>query len=362
VGSYPSFAFSPKDDAVIIWSSGQIYTVPLSVNDFGERIAHPKLKPQTIPFRATVKKQLAETLTKNDVDLVGLEKDGSERVHALKEMSIDKHGTRAVLQAAGVSTVYDFTTQTTSKVPVLNVNAPYYTPSFIPNSDLVIHVRWDDKNFSSFEIADLETNQVYPVDGLPYGRFRMATVSEEISGGKRRIAFAKTAGDLLTGTVVATASPGLYVADIVISPEESRVQLSNVIFIPSDILPADRGLRLHFETPSCLLVQQASKAFTINLTGDRDLLGKPPHTTLATGRISNQVTVTETHVAFLEYQHVYLAQRLDLQDDEKLWAKPLNSTKGLARLSKHGGHDLTWSADGKKVFWLMGMLNGLLPL
>jgi len=37
-----------------------------------------------------------------------------------------------------------------------------------------------------------------------------------------------------------------------------------------------------------------------------------------------------------------------------VWSKPANATKGLVRLSLDGGHDVSWSRDGKKVFWFLG--------
>jgi len=40
--------------------------------------------------------------------------------------------------------------------------------------------------------------------------------------------------------------------------------------------------------------------------------------------------------------------------DEPVWSKPANATKGLMRLSVDGGHDITWSRDGKKLFWFLG--------
>ncbi|EEB86734.1 hypothetical protein MPER_16201, partial [Moniliophthora perniciosa FA553] len=42
------------------------------------------------------------------------------------------------------------------------------------------------------------------------------------------------------------------------------------------------------------------------------------------------------------------------ESKDTLWAKPRNSTKGLARLSVHGGHSIIWSRDFKKLFWLLG--------
>jgi hypothetical protein len=60
-------------------------------------------------------------------------------------------------------------------------------------------------------------------------------------------------------------------------------------------------------------------------------------------------------VAFVDSFHVHLAHGDSLKEDEPVWTKVGNATKGLARLSVDGGHDVTWSRDGKKVFWFLGI-------
>ena len=59
MGTYPSFSFTPEDDAVIIWAAGQIYYVPLSKHAQGEHVVAGE--PQAIPFTAHIEKRLAET-------------------------------------------------------------------------------------------------------------------------------------------------------------------------------------------------------------------------------------------------------------------------------------------------------------
>lgn len=70
MGTYPSFAFSPKDDAVIIWAAGQIWHVPLSTNGQGERVSGDA--PRPIKFHAQVEKRIAETRA-DDTNILGLE-------------------------------------------------------------------------------------------------------------------------------------------------------------------------------------------------------------------------------------------------------------------------------------------------
>ena len=88
-GTYPSFSFTPEDDAVIIWAAGQIYHVPVSKNADGELVAGGEPKP--ILFQAHIEKRLAETrLPKTDIKSV--ETSDFQRVYAFYELRADEIG------------------------------------------------------------------------------------------------------------------------------------------------------------------------------------------------------------------------------------------------------------------------------
>ncbi|KAK0458515.1 uncharacterized protein EV420DRAFT_1642853 [Desarmillaria tabescens] len=348
MGTYPSFAFTPTDDAIIIWGAGQIHRVPLASNRYGERVTGGT--PYPIRFRAHVEMQMAETI-RGGVDLLSLETQDSMRVHAFKELHIDDSGGRAVFQAAGVTVVQPIGSRDVISVPVLHGDHPYYSPSFVSgSSDLIAHCRWSDTGFSSFEIADLSSGIAYEIEGLPLGRYLVPAISPGTSR-HRKIAFVKTAGDSLTGSIVATARPGLYFADLTLplSGEHDNVLLYNLQFIPSNIDFSDRVISLQFFDQDQLLVEESGRAFTI------DASNAYTQRVLASGKKSNKVSVSANNlVAFVEFQHVYFARGSDVQPGEQLWAKPGNATRGLARLSLHGGHDIAWSGNGQKLFWFSG--------
>ncbi|KAG7453025.1 uncharacterized protein BT62DRAFT_959229 [Guyanagaster necrorhizus] len=348
MGTYPSFAFTPTGNAVIIWGAGQIHHIPLASNRDGERVASGT--PHPIRFRAHIEMQMAETI-KGGVDLLSLETQASMRVHAFKELHIDDSGGRAVLQAAGVTVVQPIGSQEVMSVPILHRGYPYYSPSFVSgSSDLIVHCRWSDTDFTSFEIADLSSGFAYKIEGLPLGRYLAPAISPG-TNRQRKIAFVKTAGDSLTGTIVATARPGLYFADLTlpIRGEHDNVLLYNLKFIPSNIAYNDRVISLRFLDQYQLLVEEPRRTFVT------DASNSYKQQILASGKMSNKVSVSADNlVAFVEFQHVYLACGRDIQPGEQLWAKPGKATKGLARLSLHGGHDVTWSGNGKKLCWLSG--------
>lgn len=362
--TYPSFAFSPSDDAVIIWASGQIHSVPISSNGLGERIGNGT--PRPIRFTAHIEKRLAETLT-GGIDLVGIETQDTQRVHALKELRVDEAGSKAVFQAAGVTVVQIFGEKSATKVPVVDENAPYYAPTFVPGEgSLVVHARWSDTNFTTFELADLDTGIAHELTNIPLGRYFTPTISKETEG-TRRIAFVKTDGDVLTGNVVATAGAGLYVGEFTLPSRDARrtekISIRNLRFIPSDIVTQGRVVMKFLQPSSKILVEQADRAFIVDFSASPDASGDFPRHTLASGRVSNEITVTlmgdgtDAHakkIAFVEYQHIYLVEGTNAEHGKAVWARPGNETVGLTRLSVHGGHDLTWSENGDTLFWLYG--------
>lgn len=355
MGTYPSFAFTPRDDAVIIWAAGQIYSVPLTTNAFGERVADRSRSAVPIPFTAHVEKRLAETVT-GTFDLVGAETADTQRVLALKHLRADAAGRRVVFEAAGVTHVQALGEAKATRVPALQSNVPYYSPAWVPGDDLVIHARWSDTNLSAFEVSDLAAGKAYEVSGLPFGRYFSPVVSEG-DGTHRKIAFIKSGGDPISGFIVATAGEGLYLGDLTLPGGGDEVEITNIHFVPSEISTEGR-VNMRFVGKN-LLVQQESRAFVIDLAaGPSGVEGTYEHTSVASGRMSSEIVVNSLHtvpgIAFVDGFQVYFVDGDNLKDGEAVWAKPANATSGLARLSLDGGHDITWSADGKKLFWLLG--------
>ena len=368
MGTYPPFAFTPDDRAVIIWAAGQIYHVPLKKNAQGEHVADGE--PKIIPFTAHIEKRLAETRA-SKTDIKSIETSDSQRVYAFHELRVDAEGEKAVFQASGATYVQKAKSEgapRAERVPALYPDAPYFSPSFVPHAeDLVLHARWSDVNFTTFELANLASGDAHELTGLPLGRY-YSPVLCSCTGAKRQIAFLKTGGDYLTGNVVATAGAGLYLGEVVLPAAGSGVEIAikNVRFVPSEIDTDDAlHTQLQFlEGNKRLLVQSSQRAFVIDLAAGPDSEGVYAHTTLATGRMSVELAVPpppsgaplgkgKTGVAIVDFFHIYYAPAVAA--DDAVWSKPAQATKGLMRLSVDGGHSITWSGDGKKLFWFLGM-------
>lgn len=354
MGTYPSFAFDPSDEAILIWAAGQIYHIPLALNAFGERVLGGT--PQAVGFRAHIDVKLAETL-RATTDVRELE-DGEQRLHAFTQLALDESGTHAVFQAAGVTHVQALgSTSTAQRVPVAHAGAAYYSPSFVGgHNDLIIHGRWSDIYFSSFEIADLGTGNAYELTGLPMGRYLSPVISNG-EGAVRAIAFVKTSGDVLTGNIVATAQPGLWIGEVTLPTEttsSNSIPVTNVRKIGTTISPSDDALKLVFISPDKLLVHQSDRVFAVDFSRGVDEWGRCAEETLANGHSTDELVFSNTThgAAFVNFQQVYYTPEVTSSTD--LWSKPGKAPAGLARLSLDGGHDLVVSGDGSVVGWFLG--------
>ncbi|KAI0345072.1 hypothetical protein BDW22DRAFT_1370795 [Trametopsis cervina] len=361
MGTYPSFSFSRSDDAVIIWAAGQIWHVPISTNNQGERVAGGT--PHPIRFEARIEKRLAETRS-SDTDILKLETQEKQEVHAFTELTVFEDGSKVAFQAAGLTYVYDLESERVKEVPVLDKHTSYYSPSFVPHtSDLVLHARWSNSNFTTLELANLTSGAIWEITGLPLGRYYAPFLSLE-KGSSRTLGFVKTGGDYHTGDIIATGGAGLYIAHIDLpslsksGSKPSTIKVGDVKLVSTSLpqyeLPATR-LRF-LEGNSTILVQQSQRAFTIDLTKSPNELGEYPETTVATGRMSTEIAAIpgkdHATVAVVDSYHVHFAT--DVKPDDAVWSKPGNSTKGLARFSVDGGHSVNFSPDGKTLFWLLG--------
>ncbi|KAF9484912.1 hypothetical protein BDN70DRAFT_871892 [Pholiota conissans] len=364
MGTYPSFAFTPTDDAVVIWAAGQIYSVPLTINSRNEKIA-ASTPPRPIRFIAHIEKRLAET-RKGGADVVGYETQDTQNVRAFKDLRVDSKGERVVFQAGGLSYWQKIGAKKAIKVPVTDDSAPYYSPSFVSSKDdLIIHARWSDSVYTKFEIADLKADKAYEIQGLPLGRY-FSPILCECKGSKRTIALLKTGGSYLSGDILATAGAGLYLGDIELPDSHSlmhhNITITNLRSVPSDINVDDRVNMRFIDTDKLLLVQQSDHAFVIDFSGIPDKMGKYPRATLAKGKMSSELVVSPKldkkghssadNVAFVDFFHVYFAP--GGHKDKAVWSRPANATEGLVRLSLDGGHDVTWTPDGKTLLWFLG--------
>ena len=73
-------------------------------------------------------------------------------------------------------------------------------------------------------------------------------------------------------------------------------------------------------------------------------------------KLKDNSIVAQT-IAIVDVFDFYITSAKNVKDDEAVCAKPANAMKGLTRLGLDGGHDITWTRDGKKLFWFLGTFS-----
>ncbi|RDW56992.1 hypothetical protein BP6252_13945 [Coleophoma cylindrospora] len=366
MGAYPNYGFGARDQNIIIWSSGQIWKVPLALNGLGERVAASP--PYTIPFRAKIDLAIGPTrYSKTNISDVELQDIG--RVRSLRGLRANSKGDTIVFEAAGDTYVMDIEKKSQKLIPKSWPAAQYYGPSFVSHTSLILHARWSDLNLTILELVDINSHEQIRIEGIPRGRYISPIIQ------KSKIAFVRTGKDYMLGDVEETANEGVWLGDIEMpnpSATSKFAAVKNLRLL--DGSPSGQDVKLNFKTVDGKLHLLASSEKSIlqyDAEGRNPILvaaGKTP----VEIQVSSAVETTKSlwqklnswlprnvpnsnFVGFRDFQHVWLAP-LEGKSSLNLWSKPqgAHTLRGPLRLSTVGGHDITFSGDGTKVFWLSG--------
>jgi len=210
----------------------------------------------------------------------------------------------------------------------------------------------------------LTKNIAFQISGLEMGRYAHPTICS-CSGKRRQIAFLKTGGDILTGDIVATANPGIYIGDITLPEYESSnhddVPITNIRHIPTSVSVRGLSSMRFLNGNSKLLVQLSGSSFLVDVTRtgtNPDRIGMYNTTLVSFGTTAHELarsSPTSRYIAFVDFMNVYVVEAKNLHHEgQGVWSKPGNATKGLARVSLDGGHDIRWDAKGDTLFWFLG--------
>jgi hypothetical protein len=367
MGAYPNYGFSANDEYIIIWSSGKIHKLPLKLNRLEERVAAST--PVILSFRAKIDLLLGKTrYSETNISVDELKAEG--RVHSLRGLRSSWTGKNVAYEAAGDTYIRDVKEKLQKLIPKASPYAQYYGPSFIHETPFVMHAQWSDTNLTTFELVDMTLEQQVCVEGIPRGRY----LSPIVHGGK--IAFVRTGKDYMLGDVEETAGEGVWLGDIELPTSAASGKAAIVRDLKLvDGTRAGQDTKLNFKSSGdglILLIQDSTSVVKYDIASQH-------RSVVATGKTSVEMMLSgpaesrvrsifiraahwafpslshSTYVAFRDFQHAWVAQ-LDKQFAFGLWSKPHDNfaPKGLMRLSQDGGHDISFSTDGKKVFWLFG--------
>lgn len=349
MGPYPSYGWSAEDKAIIIWSQGQIWNVPLVMNPLGERVA-AGTAPQKLTFEAHIDLALGQTRY-NENDIYDSELSTSVQVRSLRGLRSDETGMMVVFEAAGDNIIFDFDSSSLMKIPKSDDDESCYNPSFIPGSCQILQACWHDQNLTHFVLSDpCSKSPVQVLEGLPRGRY-----TSPVSDGEY-ISFVRTGKDYMFGDIEETYGEGVWIGRVHAGVEKT------IIYDLQHVEPLQSSFETKLEIVmvdgrTTLLVDNPSSVVEYDIQSGRQRR-------IATGKTTVEVAAAHSggnsmSLAFRDFQHIWFCSGLSVSaasNPGEVWSKPGDSQtpEGLVRLSEHGGHDVAFSGNRQTIFWLHG--------
>ncbi|KAL4792222.1 hypothetical protein BDV19DRAFT_392396 [Aspergillus venezuelensis] len=341
MGAYPNYGWAGDDSAIIIWAQGKIWRVDIGLNNLSERVG--KGKPAILPFQASIELALGETRY-SGTNITDSELSEDRQIRAFRGLRSDLVGQRVVFEAAGDNVFADVESGAVQDIPKPDPKVSCYAPSFVQNSDYILQACWSDRDLTSFVLTDMTDGSTIAVEGLPRGR-----CLSPVSDG-RVIAFVRTGKDYMFGDVEETFGEGIWIADIHLpdsSTSSTTARVSSARRLEGMASAADTKLTLAED--GVFVIEDPMSVARYNIqTGELRNIAK--------GKTSVEMTASPASndaIAFRDFQHIWLTVS---ESSAAIWSKPggVQAPSDLIRLSDIGGHDVTFSGNGRKVFWLLG--------
>ncbi|ETS86262.1 hypothetical protein PFICI_00090 [Pestalotiopsis fici W106-1] len=349
MGAYPNFGWVANDTALVIWAQGLIWRVPVALDALGERVGNGA--PFALPFEASIELELGRTrYSTRDIREAELAQTGT--VTSLHGLRSNEAGDSVVFEAAGDNYMASLDSQsdrpTITALEKPNKHTSCYAPSFVHGSPFLLQACWNARNLTSFHLLHHLKGSIIKVHGLPRGRY-VSPVSNGLY-----IAYVRTGKDYMFGDVEETFGDGVWIGRLTLPGETlARPTISDLEHISSIQTSHETKLDISMiNGQPTLIVQNPNKIVLHGIqTGVESVL--------VTGRTTVEMTAlpaTKQHlVAFRDFQHVWFSYDGNMRS-RAIWSKPgdVDTPSGLVRLTETGGHDVTISGDGRRIFWLNG--------
>ncbi|KAJ4389656.1 hypothetical protein N0V93_007128 [Gnomoniopsis smithogilvyi] len=340
MGAYPNYGWTANDTAVILWSQGQIWIVPVELNVQGERVRG--VPPKTVLFEADILMCLGITrYSENNIHATELSR--SLQVRSLRGLRSDYFGRNIMFEAAGDNFVLRLDTNDIEPLPKPKPSASCYASSFVHGSGLILQACWDNRNLTTIFLTEPVSGAIQSIKGIPRGRY-----VSPVSDG-HWIAYIRTGKDYMFGDVEETFGEGVWIGRISLS----SATVSELAHVQKLRFSHDTKLDIKFINNRAILsLEESNSVVEYDIANDTQR-------TIASGKTSVEMTASvvrkQTLLSFRDFQHIWLFASPH-QYDMKIWSKPgdYQTPKDLIRLSEHGGHDVVISGDARTIFWLFG--------
>ncbi len=329
-GCYPGFAWTPDNQAIIIWAGGKINLIDMHVvpdPETADGLIH--IVQSNIPFTCNVQTKVAETLRFENKAF-----EENFTVHAIRQAVTSPDGKVLIFNAAGKLYRKNLPDGKPERLTT-NETELESEPAFSTDGKTLLFTTWSDAQMGQIKTMNLASRTMQTIK-LEKGIYRSPTLSPD---GKT-VVFRKQDGDDELG-FLHTQKPGIYT----VSTDGSNLKFlidqgENPRFSPD-------GQRVYVNTGGYLFgsLDKAYKSFDLNGKDEKVLFKS---------KYANQWSPSPDGkwLAFSELHKVYVCampmagQAVDLSADTK--AVP------VTQIARDAGIALHWSGDSKRVHWTLG--------
>ncbi|GAB3540275.1 amidohydrolase family protein [Pontibacter brevis] len=317
-GAYPYFSWTPDNKNIVFWADGKINKVDVATKQVSN-----------IPFEATATHQITDAV-RYDHSKTGVSPKQFE-AKAIRHAETSPDGKTLVFNAAGY--IYKKELPNGKPERITKGQDFEFYPSFSPDGKSIVYSTWNDDNFSGLYKLDIRKKNAKPTKLTTEKGFY---TEPKFSPNGKFIVYTREGGNNHQG-YVHSKEKGIY-------------------YMPADggkaVLVQERGSSPQFNASS-------DRIFFTAREGDKyafksvDLNGKEEQTHY-TSKYTDQFYPSPDNkwISFVELFNGYVApfstngNGLDLSADTK--AVP------VARFTRDAGTSIHWSADSKKINWVLG--------
>ncbi|MBU0826165.1 MAG: amidohydrolase family protein [Alphaproteobacteria bacterium] len=329
---FPSFDWFPDNRHVAIWGKGKLLKVDMASG-----------KATPIPFRVTARHSVKQVLrVKQDVapDMV--------EAKALQQQAVSPDGNQVIFRALGYLYTKNLADRDARPIRLTRDTATAeHDPAWSRDGRTIAYVSWHDERGSELRVRTAGTDADRVI-----ARSRGMLRSPSFAPDGKRVAFHLLAPDPSFGGY--REVPGIYEARLDVAgtaPDTMAMSRDDRLLIRGAV-----GL-IGFSDDGQNLVYRAAPDFEADraervMTAPHGGRGEGKEIAYAPTADSGDIVVSPDGrwVGFTHDRQAYLA-RLPSSTDAASITKEM---AGARKLTDVGGYELRWSADSKKLSWLIG--------
>jgi imidazolonepropionase-like amidohydrolase/Tol biopolymer transport system component len=335
-GVYPNFAWTADGKAIIAWAGGKIRNIGVADG-----------KAEVIPFRIRGTRSIAKS------QRVAYEAMPEQfDIKLLRDVSVSPTGDKALFQALGRIYVRELAAPSGSQPRRLTSQNDHFEffPSWSRDGKFIVYATWNDKELGSVRII--------PADGASGAAGTSVTTEPGhyndpvLSPDGKRVVYLKTSGGYLTSPLWSRET-GVY------SAPNPLLATGRPVTDGTKLL-SRRGSNPQFGAGSdrVFLTQReggsdSDRASLVSVPMVGVTPDNPERTHFRNDWATEyKVSPTGKYISFVERFNVYVAPFLETGRPIDL--SPKSTTLPLAKVSTQAGNFIHWSADSKRLHWVMG--------